>query len=98
MLIMKMLDQFEEEIDGVEEYSRCAMELLNKDPEVASMYRDMARAEMDHARKLSMQLNRKVDSMPEEERANMLKEMWEHQKKTMVEDISKATACLDSLG
>jgi rubrerythrin len=48
----KLYDQTMEELDGVMEYSKCAMRYKEMDPELSKMYVTMAKAEMEHAKTL----------------------------------------------
>ena len=55
-----MLDQLEEELEGAEEYTKCAMATKAEMPDVGSMYMRMADQEMEHANNLHHAIDKLV--------------------------------------
>ena len=84
MSLMKdLFGQFCDEIDGVEEYSKCAMAATD-DQELNRMYREMASAELQHATMLHSQILKRGDRTMEEGEAEMvLQNIWEDKKDDM---------------
>lgn len=98
MSLMKTLfEQFQEEIDGVEEYTKCSM-AHSDDPELAKMYKDMAGMELQHATSLRAQiLKRGEKEMGPGDAEKALKQIWADKKDEMAEDMAKATAYIGML-
>ena len=96
-LMEELLAQFEEEVEGVSEYSRCA-KAAKDDPELQKMYTEMAAAELDHARRLQQQLEKRAAEPVEPEQAVIvLQQIRAAQQKDMDEKMAKARACLSML-
>lgn len=53
--------QFEEETDGIVEYSKCALKYKD-DAELAAMYAEFAKAEHGHAKKLLAQIQKRLQA------------------------------------
>lgn len=96
-LMKKLLEQFDEEIEGVEEYSKCAIE--NKDdPELFKMYSDMAVAELGHAKTLHQQIaKRTAEPIEPEDAVKALEEMWKDKNAEMVCKMATAKGYLDTV-
>lgn len=96
-LMTTLLDQYCEEVEGVEEYSKCAM--ANKDdPELYKMYMEMAQAELGHAQKLQAQVfKRTSEELEPEEAKRILGLIWEEQKDEMVRKLAVARGYLEQV-
>ncbi len=95
--IMKFLAQFEEEIEGVEEYSMCAVEAKD-DPELAKMYMEMASAELGHAQKLQTQMAKKMKpDLDPEEAKKILEDIWSGLQSDMAAKMAKARGYLETV-
>lgn len=91
----KLLDQFEEEIEGVKEYSECS-KAAKDDPDLSKMYLEMAVAEHGHAQKLYNVLVKKAaQEMTPEEAKEILDQMWKEQECDMLEKLARARGYLD---
>jgi len=73
-----MLDQLEEELEGAEEYTKCAMATKAEVPDVGDMYMRMANQEMEHANNIHNAIDKLVrdDRVPHD-----LRTVWEWQNK-----------------
>lgn len=96
MSFMKeLLDHFDDEIEGVEEYSKCAMEHKDE-PEVKKMFQEMALAELDHAKKLQgLIAKRSSEPVEPEEAVKILEEMRKAKEEEMASDLAKAKSFID---
>ena len=96
-LMKKLFEQFEDEVEGVEEYSKCAKEYKEEDPTLSKMYLDMAQAELQHAQLLQAQIGKQASTheMSPEEAVMILDELWKDKQKQMDCDLAKAKAMLD---
>lgn len=79
--------QFLDEIEGAEDYTRCATKCKDKNRELSSMYRGMAENELSHAEKL-IEAMHKVAEMEEkkhfsdtEERDSYERDSYDRDKK-----------------
>lgn len=97
MKTMRMLyDQCMEELDGVMEYSKCAM-MHTDDPDISKMYQEMAKQEWDHANKLHNQSKRLSESkLGTEEIDPRLMELWEEMEMCKIDKMALAKASLDN--
>lgn len=50
--ISTLLEQMDDELDSVREYTQCALHLKDEDKELADVYASLARTELDHHQKL----------------------------------------------
>ena len=96
-LMKKLFEQFEEEIEGVEEYSKCAKKYKEEDPTLSKMYSDMAQTELQHAQLIHAQIGKQASTheMTPEEAMKILEELWEDKQKQMDCDMAKAKATMD---
>ena len=94
----KLYDQCMEELDGVEEYSKCSMMYSQSDPELSKMYANMAKQEMEHARNLHAASQRlsssKLGTMNVDP---MLMELWEEMEEAKFSKMAAARAWLENL-
>lgn len=96
-LMTKLLAQYDEEIEGVEEYSKCAME-NKEDSELCKMYTEMAQAELGHAQKLQAQIfKRASEDLEPEEAKKVLSMIWDEQKDDMIRKLAIARGYLDQV-
>ena len=96
-LMTTLLDQYCEEVEGVEEYSKCAMANKN-DPELYKMYMEMAQAELGHAQKLQAQvLKRTSEDLDPEEAKRVLSMIWDDQRDEMVRRLAVARGYLEQV-
>lgn len=96
-VMRKLYDQCLEELDGVMEYSKCAMMHAPSDPEMAKMYVGMAKQELDHAKTLhaaSQALSK--SKIGTEDIDPRLMELWEEMECAKVEKMGLAKAFLDN--
>ena len=92
----KLYDQCMEELDGVMEYSKCAM-MHSSDPDISKMYQEMARQEWEHAERLHNQSKRLSQSkLGTEDIDPRLMELWEEMEACKVDKMGLARACLDN--
>lgn len=93
---MKMVDHFDDEVEGVAEYSKLSMESKDE-PELKKMFYEMAAAELDHAKKIQTLI---LKSMDEPMDPDLAVKFFEDFKKHLMEDMSdkyaKAKATLDT--
>ena len=97
----KLYDQTMEELDGVCEYSECAMMYKELDPELSKIYAGMAKMEMEHAKTLhSMSQKKATHAMADPERETVdprLMELWNEMEHAKLEKMALAKAHLDLL-
>lgn len=93
----KLYDQTMEELDGVMEYSKCAMCYKEMDPELSKMYVTMAKTEMEHAKTLHAASQKKAASKLGEKDSidPRLMELWDEMEDAKLEKMAAAKACLD---
>ena len=94
----KLYDQCMEELDGVMEYSKCAMTYSQMDPELSKMYLGLAKTEMEHAKALHAMSERKsAAKMGERDTIDpRLMELWEEMESAKIDKMTLAKACLDN--
>lgn len=93
----KLLEQFEEEIEGVEEYTKCSLSAKD-DPAMAKMYSEMAQQELAHAKKLRDQILEKGSKeMESGEAEKVLARIWQEHQDDMTEKIARASGYLGLL-
>lgn len=96
-LMSTLLDQYDEEVEGVEEYSKCAM-AHKDDSELYKMYMEMAQAELGHAQKLQAQIfKRASEDLDPEEAKKVLSMIWAEQKSDMVRKLAIARGYLEQV-
>lgn len=96
-LMKTLFDQYNEEVEGVEEYSKCAMEYKDN-PELHKMYLEMAGAELGHATKLKDQiLKRTSEDVEPAEAVIILHQIWKEQEAEMAEKLAVAKGYLDQV-
>ncbi len=94
-LMKKLMAQFDDEIEGVSEYVKCAME-NKEDPELYKMYNDMAMAELGHAKSIHAQIVKRTSEDPSPEDAvKALKDIWADKHSDMLEDLAKAKSYIE---
>ena len=93
----KLYDYAMEELDGVMDYSKCAMHYAQSDPELSKMYLGMAKTEMEHAKTLHAMSQKKAASkIGVEDVDPRLMELWEEMEDAKLEKMAMAKACLDN--
>lgn len=93
--ILLMFSQFDEEIEGVKEYLKCASESEN-DAELATAYNSMAKAEYEHAKTLNTLIAKKLKKeMDAEEAKDILSGYLKERQEESTEDLAKAKMLLD---
>lgn len=93
--MMEMLGHFDDEVEGVAEYSKCST-AHKDDPELKRMFQEMAMAEFDHAKKLQGQITKLADEEIDPEKAvEELEAIRNYVKDSMADKLTKAKACLD---
>lgn len=96
-LMTTLLDQYYEEVEGVEEYSKCAV-AHKDDSELYKMYMEMAQAELGHAQKLQAQIfKRTSEELDPEEAKRILGLIWEDQKSDMIRKLAVARGYLEQV-
>lgn len=96
-LMTQLLSQFQEEVEGVKEYSTCAT-AAKDDPALHKMYLDMAQTEYQHAQMINAQIAKQASAeITPEEAVKVLEEIWKERQTAMVDDLCKAKAYLDSV-
>ncbi len=96
-LMKTLFDQYNEEVEGVKEYSKCAMEYKDN-PELHKMYLEMAGAELGHATKLKEQiLKQTAKEVEPAEAVIILKQIWKEQEAEMADKLAVAKGCLDQV-
>lgn len=94
-IIDKLYDQYYEEIDGVIEYSMCAMKYKDN-PDLYRMYTDMAKTEMTHASTIYSAILREGEqSIADNDAETVLNHIWELVKERMLCDMAKAQSHID---
>ena len=88
----KLFKQFDDEIEGCIEYSKCAAEAKNSDPQLCKMYTDMASAELQHATMLHNYILSKTSEKSDEPYEQILDEIWAAKKTDMFEMLARAKA------
>ena len=96
-LMKTLFEQYNEEVEGVEEYSKCAMEYKDN-PELHKMYLEMAGAELGHAMKLKEQILKQTATEVEPaEAVIILHQIWKDQETDMAEKLAVAKGYLDQV-
>ena len=100
MKTMRMLyDQTMEELDGVCEYSKCAMQYKTIDPDLSRTYLSLAKTEMEHAKTLHTMSQTKAASKYGKEPVDpMLMELWDEMENAKLDKMAEAKAYLDIAG
>ena len=92
----KLYDQCMEELDGVMEYSKCAI-MHSSDLDISKMYQEIAKQEMEHAKRLHEQSKKLSKSkLGTEDIDPRLMELWEEMEMAKVDKMALAKACLDN--
>ena len=60
-LIQELSEMIEEEIDGAEEYAKCALRHKSDDPSLAQTFYDIAGVELEHVSMLHKQVTRIIE-------------------------------------
>lgn len=97
-IMRKLYDQTMEELDGVIEYSCCAMKHREMHPDISKMYATMAKEEMGHALTLHGMSQRlaasKMGTSEEREIDPRLMELWEEMEDVKLDKMASAEAHL----
>ena len=92
----KLYDQCMEELDGVIEYSKCAIMHLNE-PDMYKMYINMAKQEMEHAQTLNTMSKKLSNAKIGSEKIDpRLMELWEEMEDVKIDKMALAKAHLDN--
>lgn len=96
-IIKKLADQIADEVSGMEDYAKCALDMRYSDPELSKAYYEMAKMEYSHAQKLHDFVTKKIaeaeklDIKPSEQ---MLAK-WDETHKKLMSKTATAKAYLD---
>lgn len=93
----KLYDYAIAELEDVMKYSKCAMMYSGSDPELAKMYYNLAKGEMEDAKSLHEMSKRLSESkIGTEDVDPRLMELWEEMESYKIDMMAKAKACLDN--
>ena len=96
-IIKHLAEQIEDEVDGMCEYAKDALEWRYNDPELSKVYFELAKVEYGHVDKLHAQVARKIeeakklDMQPSQQ---MLAE-WDRIHKELIAKTAEAKVYLD---
>ena len=62
-LVIKMVEQAYDELDGSKEYIKCATKYKSEYPEIAQVYYEMSLTEMEHMAKIHDMIDRLINNM-----------------------------------
>lgn len=91
-IMRKLYDQTMEELDGVIEYSNCATSCYNHHPDLAKMYVNMGKQELEHAETLHNMSKKLAESKINEHVDPMLMELWEEMEQAKIDKMALAKA------
>ena len=90
-IMRKLYDQTMEELDGVIDYSNCAIS-CHDHPELSKMYINMAKQELEHAQGLHNMSKKLAESKLGETVDPMLMELWEEMEQAKINKMALAKA------
>lgn len=97
--LRRIVDHFNDEIEGVIDYVGDSQTVKEADPELAKAYMDMAKVECTHAQSLHTQYCRIVkELMAAEPESKTLAAIFEDQMQHMMRELAKAKAYLEVYG
>ena len=90
-LIMKMVDQACDELDGAKAYIKCAMKYKTEYPDISQGYYEMSLTEMEHMNKLHDMITRAINHMKAkgEEVNEKMMTIYEYEHDKMMEKATK---------
>lgn len=96
-IIKKLSEQICEELDGMEEYAKDAIEYKESDPDLSKMYYEMAKTEHEHMQKLHDQVVRKIREAETSgvEIPQIMRILWKEKHEEIIEKAAKAKMYLD---
>ena len=96
-IIKKLSKQISDEIEGMEDYAKCALEWRKTDPELSKAYYDMAKAEHTHAQRLHELVMRKIEEAKASgiEPPQSMLNAWEDKHRELIEKSAMAKVYLD---
>lgn len=60
-IIAKLIDMIQDELDGAEEYAKCALEVKSEHPKLAAKFNELSAVEMQHMRALHGEVTRMIE-------------------------------------
>lgn len=89
-IMRKLYDQCMEELDGVIEYSNCAV-MCHNNSDLFKLYIGMAKQELEHAQGLHNMSKKLADSKINKETVDpMLMELWEEMEQAKIDKMALA--------
>ena len=93
----KLYDYTIDELNDVIKYAKCSMQYVSTDPELARMYYNLAKGEMDDAKNLHDASKRLSSAKLKTENVDpRLMELWEEMEERKIDLMGKAKAYLDN--
>lgn len=92
-LIKCLSEQIEDEVDGVCEYAKCALEYRYSHPQLAEVYYKLATTEYGHAVALHEQVVKVIEEVKKERREEppqFMKDKWEKAHKKIIDKMADA--------
>ena len=96
-IIKHLADQIADEVDGMLEYAKDALEWKYLDPELSKVYFDLAKVEYSHVDKLHAQVARKIEETKnmQIQPTEVMLAKWEEIHKDLIARTNEAKTYLD---
>ena len=96
-IIKKLAEQMDDEVQGMTDYIKDALDLKAIDPELSKMYYEMAKEEQKHMQRLHEQAERKIKETREKmgEPPQKMLNKWEKEHRKFIEKAAEARMYLE---
>lgn len=98
-IIKKLADQMREELEGAEEYIKCAMRNKSEHKELSELYYKLSTVELDHALELHKHaeiLIQKTDlSKVNEDLLKFMKEIWNEKHECLIKEAAEIKSMIE---
>lgn len=92
-IIKKLTEQMYEELEGAEEYIKCAMKNKTEHKELSELYYKMSNAELEHAIELHKHAEIIIKQVNLEKQnnefINLMKEIWDEKHECLIKEMAE---------
>lgn len=98
LIIRDLMKQMEDELEGAREYAECALKFKESDKELADLYIQLARTELEHHSKLHNQVTRIISKYRTErgEPPVGMQEIYDWQHTKAMNNMAEVKVLVDS--
>lgn len=98
-IIKKLADQMKEELEGAEEYIKCAIKNKQEHKELSELYYKLSTVELDHAMELHKHVEiliQKTDiTKVNDELLKLMKEIWNEKHECLIKEMAEIKTMIE---